>query len=61
MISLCTMLNNVQRNCIFLNPYATLYRYPEGDLMPELNEVKKAFVSAKRILDLVKTLLEKTH
>src|SRR6056297_2789386 len=30
--------DTIYDDCIFLNPYATLYRYPEGDLMPDLSE-----------------------
>lgn len=40
-------------DCIFLDPFATLYRYPEGDLMPEKQEVVDALVAAERILDFV--------
>ena len=52
--------DTIYDDCIFLNPYATLYRYPEGDLMPDMNEVEKSIESAKKILHLVKTLLKCT-
>jgi|SRR6056297_3295430 len=45
--------NTIYDDCLFLNPYATLYRYPEGDLMPEWSEVEMAIVSAKKILHFV--------
>lgn len=38
----------------YLNPYSTLYRYPDGDLMPPKVEVIKAIAVAERILDFVK-------
>jgi hypothetical protein len=38
----------------YLNPYSTLYRYPDGDLMPPRAEVIKAIAVADRILDFVK-------
>lgn len=42
-------------DCIFLNPYATLYRYPEGDLMPERETVIKAISIANKILGFIKS------
>ena len=41
-------------DCIDLNPFATLYRYPEGDLMPSKETVIKAISTSKRILNFVK-------
>ena len=40
-------------DCIYLDPFATLYRYPEGDLMPEKEEVVAALDAAEHILDFV--------
>jgi HEPN domain-containing protein len=39
-----------QEDSLFLSPYSTLYRYPEGDLLPSIDEVKKAIEAALRIL-----------
>jgi HEPN domain-containing protein len=49
--------DTIYDDCIFLNPYATLYRYPEGDLMPEMSEVNKSIESARKILHFVNALL----
>jgi len=35
-------------------PYATLFRYPEGNLMPDRETVVKAIAAAKKILDFIK-------
>ena len=40
-------------DCVYLDPFATLYRYPEGDLMPEKKEVLEALESAERIINFV--------
>lgn len=45
-------------DCIYLNPFATLYRYPEGDLMPGKEDVDKALESASRIYLYVKDKME---
>lgn len=42
-------------DALFLNPYSTLYRYPEGDLMPAREEVKEAIGAALKILEFVKS------
>lgn len=46
-------LTGIFDDCIFLNPFATLYRYPEGDLMPKQDEVEKAIEAADRILNFI--------
>ncbi|NQT58539.1 MAG: HEPN domain-containing protein [Bacteroidetes bacterium] len=46
--------DNIYEDCIYLNPFATLYRYPEGDLMPKKAEVETAIEKASRILNFVK-------
>jgi hypothetical protein len=40
--------------------YATLYRYPEGDLMPDVLEVQEAVKNARRILLFVKNMINIT-
>ena len=40
-------------DCIYLNPFATLYRYPEGDLMPNRDDVDMAIESTSRIIEYV--------
>ena len=42
-------------DALFLNPYSTLYRYPEGDLMPAREEVKEAIGAALKILEFVRS------
>jgi len=49
--------NTIYTECMFLNPYATLYRYPEGDLMPDKEELKNALEMSKMILDFVKKVI----
>lgn len=46
--------NSLKEDAVYLNPYSTLYRYPDGDLMPPRAEVIKAIAVADRILDFVK-------
>lgn len=41
-------------DCIYLNPYATLYRYPDGDLMPSQESVITAISISEKILSFVK-------
>jgi len=52
--NLCSELNvnfeSIKEDAVFLNPYSTLYRYPEGDLMPSEEEVNKAMSIAHKIL-----------
>lgn len=54
----CLLLDNefvnLKQDAVFLNPYATIYRYPEGDLMPPKQDVDKAIITAKKILLFVK-------
>lgn len=40
-----------------MNPYSTLFRYPEGDLMPSDAETKKAIISAEKIYNFVKDII----
>jgi len=45
---------SLRDDALYLNPYSTLYRYPEGDLMPPKEEVKKAMDTASKIFEFVK-------
>ena len=58
LVALCTEIDSsfdgMKNDAVFLNPYSTLYRYPEGDLMPSLNELTAAIIAAKRIYEFVK-------
>lgn len=57
-IDIAPMFNHIFEDCIFLNPFATLYRYPEGDLMPTVEEVKKAIIAAEKILTFVTDIMK---
>ncbi len=46
--------NSLKEDAIYLNPYSTLYRYPDGDLMPPKPDVIKAVEVAERIFNFVK-------
>lgn len=46
--------NEIIDDCIYLSPFATLYRYPDGDFMPAKEEVEKSISIAKKILSFVK-------
>jgi len=52
-ISLDTDFENIQEATIYLNPYSTLFRYPEGILMPTLEETDKAIKLAENIYNFV--------
>lgn len=58
LVGLCQQLDEdfsiLKDDAIFLNPYATLYRYPEGDPMPSIEETREAIEIAKKILDFVR-------
>jgi len=45
-------------NCLLLNPYSTMFRYPESELMPSLSEVKLAIESTRKIFFYIKQLIE---
>jgi len=56
--SLCSEIDAefkvLENSALYLNPYSTLYRYPEGDLMPAQEEVVKAIIVATEILGFVR-------
>ncbi len=49
-----TSLEDIYDDCLILNPFSTLYRYPEGDLMPSKSEVVEAVKSAENILTIIR-------
>ncbi len=53
-ISLDSDFENFQEAAIYLNPYSTLFRYPEGDLMPTIEETDKAIKIADKIYNFLK-------
>lgn len=60
--NLCLKLNDdfaaIKEEALFLNPYATLYRYPEGELMPSIEETREAIISARKIFVFVKNKID---
>lgn len=54
---LCSDIDNdfdeLEEDVIFLNPYATLYRYPEGELLPSKKSLSQAIDKAKNIFRFV--------
>lgn len=62
LVEICSQIdsdfNNIYEDCIFLNPYATLYRYPQGDLMPSRETVTIAIQTSQRIFDFVKAKIQ---
>lgn len=57
LVEICALIdsefNDLYDDCIFLNPYATLYRYPQGDLMPSRETVVEAIKTSQKIYDFV--------
>jgi len=52
-IDITPSFSDIFEDCIFLNPFATLFRYPEGELMPSVEEVEKAITASSRIMEFV--------
>jgi hypothetical protein len=46
-------------DALFLRPFATLYRYPEGELEPEKVVTEAAIAASRRILGLIAAILKK--
>ena len=57
-ISLDTDFEKIQDAAIYLNPYSTLFRYPEGELMPNLEETGEAIKLAEKIYNFVKNKID---
>lgn len=61
LLDLCTELDpeleNMFDDCIFLSPFATLYRYPEGSLMPSPLETASAIQAAERVLTRIRAVI----
>ena len=51
-------LDSIIEECIFLEPFATLYRYPEGELLPKREEVEEAIINANSILNFIKEIIK---
>ena len=53
LVQLCAGIDidfeTIQEDAIYLNPYSTMFRYPEGDLMPTKDETSKALKLANKI------------
>jgi HEPN domain-containing protein len=45
--------NNYRESAFFLIPFVTIYRYPDGDLLPSMEKVDKAIKEAKKIFDFI--------
>lgn len=39
---------------VFLNPFSTQFRYPEGDLQPSKNEIETAILYSENLYNLIK-------
>ena len=48
----------LKNEIIFLNPYATQFRYPLGELLPSKDETIEAILYAENILGFVKRLID---
>jgi len=62
LVNQCSSYDNefesLKQLAVFLNPYATIYRYPEGDLLPPKKDVDKAMELAEIIYDFVKNKIQ---
>ncbi len=45
---------NLKKEIVFINPYSTQFRYPEGDLQPSKDEAEQAVLYTEKILLFVK-------
>lgn len=59
-INLDERFEAIYDDCIYLNPFATLYRYPDGNLMPEKESVIKALTVSKKINKFVRDLIHQS-
>lgn len=57
LVEMCALIdsefNTLYDDCIYLNPYSTLYRYPQGDLMPSKDTVISAIKTSRKRYDFV--------
>ena len=62
LVEICALIdiefNDLYDDCIFLNPYATLYRYPQGDLMPSKDIVVQAISTSQKIFNFVNSKIK---
>lgn len=56
-ISLSKDFEELLDAALLLNPYATMFRYPEGDLLPTEAELRIAIDSARSVLAFVQELI----
>jgi HEPN domain-containing protein len=54
-ISFDSEFKKLMDDSVDLNPYSTLYRYPDGDAGPSASETQDAIVKAERILTFVRS------
>ncbi|HOG64663.1 MAG TPA: HEPN domain-containing protein [Spirochaetota bacterium] len=47
----------IREELVFLMPFATAYRYPEGELLPSREKTLKAVCSARLVFDFVSALV----
>lgn len=59
-LALDPSFESIQEAALFLRPFATVYRYPEGELEPSPSKVEKAIETAKTVLDFVNKTIQKT-
>lgn len=52
---------NLKTEIVFINPYATQFRYPEGDLQPSKEEAEKAVMYAEKIFLFVKKIFDEAN
>lgn len=45
---------NLINEAVFLNPFSTQYRYPEGGIQPSKNETETSIIHAEKIYSFVK-------
>ncbi|NCN04268.1 MAG: HEPN domain-containing protein [Spirochaetales bacterium] len=48
----------IYNDCIYLEPFSIMYRYPEGDLMPSESELQKAVTVAEQVFLFVESRLQ---
>lgn len=57
----CPEFDTLKKEVVFINPYATQFRYPDGDLQPSKDETEKAILYAEKILVFVKGKINGTN
>ncbi|MBN2657363.1 MAG: HEPN domain-containing protein [Calditrichaeota bacterium] len=61
LIKKCEEINadfeKIREQVIFLNPFSTIYRYPDNELLPSLTDTHSSITKAEEILVFVKKLV----